>query len=69
MQQSAVEWLYQMLWKQNDFSLPNNIFEQAKEIENDYKLKNQLFKGKVMDIIGWDKTLELLKECENAFKQ
>jgi len=69
MQQSAVEWLYQMLWKQNDFSLPNNIFEQAKEIENDYKLKNQLFKGKVMDIIGWDKTLELLKECENAFKK
>ena len=25
--QSAVEWLYETLWKQTDFSLPNNILE------------------------------------------
>jgi hypothetical protein len=31
--QSAVEWLYETLWKQTDFSLPNNILEQAKEME------------------------------------
>jgi len=30
---SAVEWLYETLWKQNDYSLPSNILEQAKEIE------------------------------------
>ena len=33
MKQSAVEWLYETLWKQTDFSLPNNILEQAKELE------------------------------------
>jgi hypothetical protein len=30
---TAVEWLYETLWKQTDFSLPNNIFEHAKEME------------------------------------
>ena len=30
--QSAVEWLYETLCKQSDFSLPNNILEQAKAI-------------------------------------
>jgi hypothetical protein len=29
MKQTAVEWLYETLWKQTDFSLPNNILEQA----------------------------------------
>jgi hypothetical protein len=33
--QTAVEWLYEELWKQTDFSLPNNIFEQAKAMEKD----------------------------------
>jgi hypothetical protein len=31
--QTAVEWLYEELWKQTDFSLPNNILEKAKEME------------------------------------
>jgi hypothetical protein len=31
--QSAVDWLYEELWKQTDFSLPSNILEKAKEIE------------------------------------
>jgi hypothetical protein len=30
---TAVEWLYETLWKQNDYSLPSNILEQAKEME------------------------------------
>ena len=34
-QQTAVEWLYETLWKQTDFSLPNNIFEQAKAMEKE----------------------------------
>jgi hypothetical protein len=33
MKQTAVEWLYEELWKQTDFSLPNNLLEQAKEME------------------------------------
>jgi len=35
--QTAIDWLYLELWKQTDFSLPTNIFEQAKEME-----KNQI---------------------------
>ena len=30
---TAVEWLYETLWKQTNFSLPSNILEQAKEME------------------------------------
>ena len=36
MKQTAVEWLYETLWKQTDFSLPNNILEQAKEMEKEH---------------------------------
>ena len=36
MKQTAVEWLYETLWKQTDFSLPNNIFEQAKVMEKEH---------------------------------
>ena len=31
--QTAVEWLYLTLWKQNNYSLPSYILEQAKEME------------------------------------
>jgi HEPN domain-containing protein len=31
--QTAVEWLYETLWKETDFSLPSTILEQAKEME------------------------------------
>ena len=44
------------------------IIKQAKEMEKKKKLKHQLFIGKVSDIIGFDKTLELLKECNNTIK-
>jgi hypothetical protein len=33
MKQSAVEWLYEKLWKEFNFSFSNNILEQAKETE------------------------------------
>lgn len=36
---TAVEWLYETLWKQNDYSLPSNILEQAKEIEKQQIIK------------------------------
>jgi hypothetical protein len=32
---TAVEWLYQTLWKQNNYSLPSNILEQAKAMEKE----------------------------------
>ena len=32
---TAVEWLYETLWKQNDYSLPSNILEKAKEMEKE----------------------------------
>ena len=41
---------------------------EAKEMEKKEKLKHQLFIGKVTDIIGFDKTLELLRECNNTIK-
>ena len=41
MKQTAVEWLYETLWKQTDFSLPNNILEQAKEMEKQQIIKTR----------------------------
>ena len=35
MKQTAVEWLYETLWKQTNFSLPSNILEQAKKLEKE----------------------------------
>jgi hypothetical protein len=39
-----------------------------KEMEKIEKLKRQLFIGKVQEIIGFEKTIELLKECNETFK-
>jgi hypothetical protein len=33
MKKSAVEWLYEKIWKEFNFSFSNNILEKAKEIE------------------------------------
>ena len=30
---TAVEWLYEKIWKEFNFSFSNNILEQAKEME------------------------------------
>ena len=46
----------------------NIMIEEAKEIEKIEKLKRQLFIGKVQEIIGFEKTIELLKECNETFK-
>jgi len=40
-----------------------NAYLQAKEMERKERLKYQLFIGKVDEVLGFDKTLELLKEC------
>ena len=43
----------------------SNILEQAKAMETKEKLKHQLFIGKVTEILGFDKTVELLKQCND----
>lgn len=46
--------------------------DKIKELENKYKferLEKQLFIGKVSEIIGDDKTIELLKESKQAIEQ
>ena len=44
------------------------IIDQAKAMESQEKLKHQLFIGKVTEMLGFDKTLELLKQCNNEIK-
>jgi hypothetical protein len=53
--QTAVEWLYEELWKQTDFSLPNNILEQAKELE-----KQQIMKAHMDGALNtiWDENTD-----------
>ena len=44
------------------------IFEQAKEMERKEKAKKKLFIGKVSEIIGAEKTIELLREVNTEIK-
>jgi hypothetical protein len=75
MKQTAVEWLVEEMFKQgylNDKPMTvaniNYFANIAKEMEKTEKLKNQLFRGKVSEIIGWSKVIELMKECNETFK-
>ena len=68
MGETAVEFLEEKFNRLNG-QLIDLDFQQAKQMEINSRLKNRLFIGKVSEIIGFDKTLELLKECETAFKQ
>ncbi len=67
MRKSAVEFLEQIC-KDRGYHLMSEYIEQAKEIEKKEKLKHQLFIGKVSEIIGSRKTVELLKEVNNEIK-
>jgi hypothetical protein len=71
-QQTAVEWLVANI----DWQLLKNtslhyemIVNKAKEMERKEKIKHQLFIGKVYEIIGFKKTVELLRECNETFNQ
>jgi hypothetical protein len=46
---TAVEWLYETLWKQNNYSLPSNILEQAKEMEKE-QIKTAYLNGNAFGI-------------------
>ena len=67
MKQTAVEWFAEKIGHNSLMALTeyNEILEQAKEMEKKEKLKHQLFIGKVAEILGFDKTLELLKQCND----
>jgi hypothetical protein len=70
MKQTAVEWIIEQInnVKPHQFCSLETIkewCEQAKEMERKERLKHQLFIGKVTEILGFDKTVELLKECNN----
>jgi hypothetical protein len=45
------------------------ILIEAKEMEKQQKLEKQLFIGKVSEIIGFDKTVELLRESKQAIEK
>lgn len=49
-----------------------NQEDKIKELERNYKferLEKQLFIGKVTEVIGDQKTIELLKEAKDAIQQ
>jgi hypothetical protein len=67
---TAVEWLVtEIAIKNNDINFDFwAAVEQAKEMELKEKAKKKLFIGKVSEIIGAYKTIELLKEVNNEIK-
>jgi hypothetical protein len=58
-QKTVVEWLYEELWKQTDFSLPSNILEKAKEIE---KEQNQRLIDEALIAYGFIKNSEITEK-------
>ena len=73
MKQTAVEWLVNqaLSWNINRINgnyyieFPKEAIDQAKDMESKERLKHLLLIGKVTEILGFDKTVELLKECNN----
>ena len=72
MKQTAVEWFLnefkKEVWFEENSELDiwiNDLIPKAKAMETKEKLKHQLFIGKVAEILGFDKTVELLKQCND----
>jgi len=62
-QKTVVGWLVEQI---TDGTMPaREAIKQALEMESKEKLKNSLFIGKVTEILGFDKTVELLKQCND----
>ena len=73
---SALEWFLiefkKQVWFEPNSELDiwiNDLMPKAKEMEKKEKLERQLFIGKVSEIIGFDKTLELLKESKQEIEK
>jgi hypothetical protein len=76
MKKTALDWFLtefkKEVWFEPDSELDiwiNKLIPEAKEMEKKEKLTRQLFIGKVVEIIGFEKTLELLKESEKTINQ
>lgn len=54
---------------ENDEKMINEIFNETIKTEAQETLKRQLFIGKVSEIIGTEKTLELLREAKNEIEK
>ncbi len=69
MKQTAVEWLQEALSLtfQQEMQF-EGLFQQAKEMEKTEKMRNQLFIGKIHEVLGFDKTIELLQECYKEYQ-
>jgi hypothetical protein len=67
MKQTAVEWLVEQICGDHTSEWHEQI-EQAKAMETKERLKHQLFIGKVTEILGFDKTVELLKQCNDEIR-
>ena len=63
-EQTAVEWLVEQICGDHTEQWQKEI-EQAKAMESKERLKHLLFIGKVTETLGFDKVVELLKECNN----
>jgi hypothetical protein len=72
MKKPIVKWLLNMLieepYSESHFKHNAQCWDKAEEMEKIEKLKRQLFIGKVQEIIGFEKTIELLRECNETFK-
>ena len=69
MKQTAVEWLVQALIMSEDNPNYNQwAIDKAKAMETKERLKHQLFIGKVFEILDFDKTVELLKQCNDEIR-
>jgi endonuclease YncB( thermonuclease family) len=63
-EQTAVEWLVEQICGDHTEQWQKEI-EQARAMESKQRLKHLLLIGKVTEILGFDKVVELLKECNN----
>lgn len=68
MKQTAVEWLEDKIQSDMTFMEILGLINQAKAMETKERLKHQLFIGKVTEILGFDKTVELLKQCNDEIR-
>ena len=69
---TPVEFLKEMMTialGEHHMSLFINEFNKAEKMEVKNKLERQLFIGKVSEIIGFEKTVELLKEAKQAIQE
>lgn len=69
---TAIEWLEENLisepYSENEFKHNKECWNKAENMEKVKEAKRLLFLGKVSQVIGFDKTAELLKEVEKEIK-